>query len=384
MKFLFASDSFKGSLSSGRTAELLTQAAEEIFPDCECESLEVADGGEGTVETLLSALNGRRINVSVCGPLWERHTACYGALDEYRAVMEMAEASGLPLVPEAFRDPRNTTTYGTGEMIRDALERGFRDISIAIGGSATNDGGIGCMRALGVRFLDENGEELSGCGGDLIKIRAMDCSGLDPRIREARFTVMCDVTNPLCGENGATYTFGEQKGGTPEILAELEAGMQNYRELLRKESGMDMDQIPGAGAAGGLGAALMAFLNAEPKSGIETVLDLLEFDRKLEGVSLVVTGEGRADWQSAFGKVMQGVGRHCRSRGVPAVAIVGSMGDGAEQIFDCGIESMLTTVNGIMPLEEALDRAEELYLGAARRLFRILRAAGKMAGRTVI
>ncbi len=361
MKFLFASDSFKGSLSSGRTAELLTQAAEEIFPDCECESLEVADGGEGTVETLLSALNGRRINVSVCGPLWERHTACYGALDEYRAVMEMAEASGLPLVPEAFRDPRNTTTYGTGEMIRDALERGFRDISIAIGGSATNDGGIGCMRALGVRFLDENGEELSGCGGDLIKIRAMDCSGLDPRIREARFTVMCDVTNPLCGENGATYTFGEQKGGTPEILAELEAGMQNYRELLRKESGMDME-----------------------KSGIETVLDLLEFDRKLEGVSLVVTGEGRADWQSAFGKVMQGVGRHCRSRGVPAVAIVGSMGDGAEQIFDCGIESMLTTVNGIMPLEEALDRAEELYLGAARRLFRILRAAGKMAGRTVI
>ena len=297
MKFLFASDSFKGSLSSGRTAELLTQAAEEIFPDCECESLEVADGGEGTVEALLSALNGRRINVSVCGPLWERHTACYGALDEYRAVMEMAEASGLPLVPEAFRDPRNTTTYGTGEMIRDALERGFRDISIAIGGSATNDGGIGCMRALGVRFLDENGEELSGCGGDLIKIRAMDCSGLDPRIREARFTVMCDVTNPLCGENGATYTFGEQKGGTPEILAELEAGMQNYRELLRKESGMDMDQIPGAGASGGLGAAMMAFLNAEPKSGIETVRDLHEFDSKLDGVSLVVTGEGRADWQ---------------------------------------------------------------------------------------
>ena len=384
MKFLFASDSFKGSLSSGRTAELLTQAAEEIFPGCECESLEVADGGEGTVKALLSALSGRRINVSVCGPLWEQHTACYGALDEYRAVMEMAAASGLPLVPEAHRDPRNTTTYGTGEMIRDALERGFRDISIAIGGSATNDGGIGCMRALGVRFLDENGEELSGCGGDLIKIRAMDCSGLDPRIREARFTVMCDVTNPLCGENGATYTFGKQKGGTPEILAELEAGMQNYRELLRKEFGMDMDQIPGAGAAGGLGAALMAFLNAEPKSGIETVLDLLEFDRKLEGVSLVVTGEGRADRQSAFGKVMQGVGRRCRSRGVPAVAIVGSMEDGAEQLFDCGIESMLTTVNGIMPLEEALDRAEELYLGAARRLFRMLRAAGKMAGRTVI
>ena len=375
MKFLFASDSFKGTLSSRRTAELLTRAAQEIFPGCECGYLEVADGGEGTTEAVLSAAGGRRMEAMVCGPLWERRKACYAALDGRRAVMEMAAASGLPLVPAELRDPRNTTSYGTGELIRDALDKGFRDLSIAIGGSATNDGGIGCMRALGVRFLDEDGNELSGCGGDLIKIRSIDRSGLDPRLRDTHVTVMCDVTNPLCGENGATHTFGKQKGGTPEILDELEAGMENYRELLRREFGIDMDEEPGAGAAGGLGAALLSFLRAELRSGIETVLDLIEFDKKLEGVSLVVTGEGRADWQSAFGKVMQGVGRRCLRQGVPAVAIVGSMGDGAEQIFDYGIESMITTVNGVMPLEEALERAEELYLGAARRLFRMLRAA---------
>ena len=375
MKFLFASDSFKGTLSSRRTAELLTRAAQEIFPGCECRCLEVADGGEGTTEAVLSAAGGRRMEAMVCGPLWERRKACYAALDGRRAVMEMAAASGLPLVPAELRDPRNTTSYGTGELIRDALDKGFRDLSIAIGGSATNDGGIGCMRALGVRFLDGDGNELSGCGGDLIKIRSIDRSGMDPRLRDTHVTVMCDVTNPLCGENGATRTFGKQKGGTPEILDELEAGMENYRELLRREFGIDMDEEPGAGAAGGLGAALLSFLRAELRSGIETVLDLIEFDKKLEGVSLVVTGEGRADWQSAFGKVMQGVGRRCLRQGVPAVAIVGSMGDGAEQIFDYGIESMITTVNGVMPLEEALERAEELYLGAARRLFRMLRAA---------
>ena len=377
MKFLFASDSFKGTLSSRRTAELLTQAAEEIFPGCECAGLEVADGGEGTTEAVLSAVDGRRIPVSVKGPLWEQREAFYGALDENRAVMEMAEASGLPLVPKELRDPRNTTTFGTGEMIRDAIDRGFRDISIAIGGSATNDGGIGCMRALGVRFLDESGQELRGCGADLIKIRTIDCSGLDTRIKErkVRFTVMCDVKNPLCGADGAAYTFGKQKGGTPEMLDELEAGMQNYRDLLLQEFGVNMDEVPGAGAAGGLGAALTAFLNAELKSGIETVLDLIGFEEKLQGVSLVVTGEGRADWQSVFGKVMQGVGSRCQRMGVPAVAIVGSMGTGAEQIFDHGIESIMTTVNGIMPLEEAMERAEELYLGATRRMFRMLRAA---------
>ena len=378
MRFLFASDSFKGTLSSRQTAELLVQAAQEIFPGCECESVEVADGGEGTTDAVVAATGGRRVEVSAHGPLWEERTAFYGKLDEKRAVMEMASASGLQLVPEEQRNPWETTSYGTGEMIRDALDRGFRDISIAIGGSATNDGGMGCARALGVRFLDKTGKELSGCGKDLARVHRIDMSGLDTRVRECVFTVMCDVTNPLCGEQGATYTFGKQKGGTPEILKELEAGMQNYREILKQQFGVDMDTVAGAGAAGGLGAALMVFLDGSLKSGIETVLDLVGFDERLEGVSLVVTGEGAADWQSVYGKVMQGVGVRCKAKGIPAAAIVGSIGRGAEDIFDYGIDSIITTVNRPMPLSEALDRAGELYLSAARRLFRMLRAGQKM------
>ncbi len=378
MKFLFASDSFKGSLSSQKTAELLSQAALEIFPDCECSHVEVADGGEGTTDAVLSAVSGKKIFLSAHGPLGELTDGYYGALDDKRAVMEMAAVSGLPLVPASLRDPRKTSSLGTGEMIADALSRGFRDISIAIGGSATNDGGMGCMRALGVKFLDADGHELIGCGADLARVRRIDTSGLNPLIKDTSFTVMCDVTNPLCGKNGATYTFGKQKGGTPEILDELEIGMQNYRDVLRSQFGIDMDAVSGAGAAGGLGAALMVFLNGKLKSGIETVLDLVEFDKKLEGVSLVVTGEGSTDWQSVFGKVMQGVGVHCRRRHVPAVAIVGSMGKGAEDIFAHGIDSIITTVNGIMTLEEALERADELYLGAARRMFRMIKAGTRM------
>lgn len=378
MKFLFASDSFKGTLSSRRTAELLTQAAEEIFPGCECTYVEAADGGEGTTDAVLSTGGGKKSALTVHGPLGEMTESYYGILDDRKVIMEMASASGLPLVPAPLRNPRRTSSYGTGEMIADALAKGFRDISIAIGGSATNDGGMGCMRALGVRFLDENGLELEGCGADLIRVKTIDTSGLNPLAAKASFTVMCDVTNPLCGENGATYTFGKQKGGTPEILEELEAGMQNYRDVLFQQFGVNMDKIPGSGAAGGLGAALMVFLNGRLKSGIETVLDLVDFDRKLDGVSLVVTGEGAADWQSVFGKVMQGVGLRCRKRGIPVTAIVGSMGKGAEDILDCGIDSIITTVNGIMPLEEALERADELYLSAARRMFRMLRAGSRL------
>ena len=374
MRFLFASDSFKGTLSSQKTAELLTRAAKEIFPDCACAAVTVADGGEGTTDAVLSAVKGEPIRLTVKGPLWEPTQSTYAILEDGRAVMEMAAASGLPLVAEKDKNPLETTTYGTGEMIRDALDRGCRDISIAIGGSATNDGGMGCVRALGVRFLDADGKELEGRGKDLAKISHIDLSGMDPRVKESRFTVMCDVTNPLCGPEGATYTYGKQKGGTPERLEELEAGMRHYRDLLKEIFGTDMDQVPGAGAAGGLGAALMACFGGQLRSGIETVLDLIGFDERLEGVDLVVTGEGAADWQSVFGKVMQGVGSHCKAFGIPAVAIVGSMGPGAEDIFDHGIVSIMTTVNGVMPLNEALSRADELYLSAARRLFRLLRA----------
>ena len=304
----------------------------------------------------------------------ERTTAVYGKLDNHRAVLEMAAASGLPMVPVQSRNPLHTTSYGTGEMIRDALDRGFDDISIAIGGSATNDGGMGCARALGVRFLDAEGKELEGTGKDLIRVHSIDVTELDPRIRNTRITVMCDVTNPLCGKDGATFTFAAQKGATPEIQDQLEKGMVNYRDTIIRQFDINPDEIQGSGAAGGLGTALLVFLGGKMKSGIETVLELIDFDHRLEGVDLVVTGEGRTDWQSCFGKVMQGVGLHAKAAGVPAVGLCGSLGRDADQIFNYGIESLMTTVDSPMPLEEALGRSEELYYSGAIRMFRFIKA----------
>ena len=380
MKLLFASDSFKGTLSSEQTAALLKKAAEEVFGAVVCSSVPVADGGEGTTDAVIAAENGEKIYAEVHGPLMERTKAYYGKIGAGRAVLEMAAASGLPMVPPELRNPLNTTTYGTGELIRHALDQGFTDISIAIGGSATNDGGMGCARALGVRFLDGSGKELEGRGEDLEKVCSIDMSGLDERIRSAKITVMCDVTNPLCGENGATYTFGAQKGATPEIQKRLEAGMINYRDVIRRQFDIDPDAIKGAGAAGGLGTALMVFLGGEMRSGIDTVLDLIDFDKRLEGVDLVVTGEGRTDWQSCFGKVMQGVGERAKAKGVAAVGLSGSLGRDADRIFEHGIESLMTTVDAPMPLEEALGRAEELYYLGAVRMFRLIRTGMGLKG----
>ena len=373
MKLLFASDSFKGSLTSEKTVELLSRAAREVFGECECSGVPVADGGEGTVEAVIAAEHGEYINVKVHGPLMEETESFYGTFDGNKAVIEMAAASGLPMVPEELRNPLNTTTFGTGELILDALKRGFRDISIAIGGSATNDGGMGCARALGVKFLDQDGNELEGFGRDLARVTAIDISGLDERVKDSKITVMCDVTNPLCGKDGATWTFGKQKGATLEIQEELEKGMCSYRDVIRETFGIDCDGIPGTGAAGGLGAALMVFLGGEMKSGIETVLDLIRFDERLEGVDLVVTGEGRTDWQSCFGKVMQGVGMRAKAKGIPVLGLSGSLGKNAMDICSCGISSLMTTVNAPMPLSEALERAEELYYEGALRMFRFVR-----------
>ena len=380
MKFLFASDSFKGSLSSVEIVGILTEEAKRIFPYCECGGVSVADGGEGTIEAVIDAMNGQIRRVLVHGPLMEETTADYGVFEGSHAVIEMAKASGLPMVPAEKRNPLHTTTYGTGELIKAALDEGYRKIAIAIGGSATNDGGMGAMTALGVKFLDKAGNQLTGYGRDLGEVDTIDVSGLHPAVKETEFTVMCDVTNPLTGQNGATYTFGKQKGGTPEILEQLEKDMKSYAGKLLELTGIDVDQIKGTGAAGGLGAALNVFLNANMKSGIETVLDLIQFDTLLEGVDLVITGEGRMDWQSAFGKVPSGIGMRCKEKGIPAVAIVGGMGDGAEKIYEYGIESITTTIQGAMPIEEAMERSVELYRGAAQRTFRMLRAGMSLNG----
>lgn len=374
MRFLFASDSFKGTLSSERIAELLTVAAKSVFPECETVGVPIADGGEGTVDAVISVTKGEKRFLKVHGPLMEEADSSYGVFRGDCAVIEMAAASGLPMVPVEKRNPLLTTTFGTGELIRDALDAGYRNLSIAIGGSATNDGGMGAMRALGVRFLDEDGKELMGTGADLIHVAKIDRSGLHPAIAEAEITVMCDVNNPLTGPDGATYTFGKQKGGTPDILDGLEAGMKQYASVIRDQFGVDVDKLAGAGAAGGLGAALCVFLKANLKSGIETVLDLIDFDGLLKNTDLVITGEGRIDWQSAFGKVPSGIGMRCKKKGIPVVAIVGGMGDGAEKIYEFGVDSILPTINAAMSLDEAFERSEELYLSAAERTFRMLRA----------
>ena len=378
MKFLFASDSFKGTLTSDQTIELLTKAAEEVFGSCETSGVPVADGGEGTTDAVVKARSGEIITVPVHGPLMEMEQGFYGRLSDTEAILEMAAASGLPMVPEEKRNPLNTTTYGTGELLKAALDAGYTEIAIAIGGSATNDGGMGFASALGIRFLDQEGNVLEGRGENLEKVAHIDMSGLDPAVQKAHFTVMCDVTNPLCGPNGATYTFGKQKGGTPEILDRLEKGMQNYRDVIIREFGINPDEIQGSGAAGGLGAALKVLLHAEMKSGIETVLDLIDFDARLEGVDLVVTGEGRTDWQSCFGKVMQGVGDRSAKHQVPVAALCGGLGPDYEKIYAHGIRSIMTTVDGPMPLKEALDNASELYYKGAIRMFRFLQTGMQM------
>ena len=376
MKLIFASDGFKGSLSSEKTAALLTKAAHEVFGACACIGVPMADGGEGTVDAVIAALHGEKVSAAVHDPLMNEIQANYGIAGK-KAIIEMAAASGLTLVPKALRDPMNTTTYGTGELIIDALDRGCRELFVAIGGSATNDGGMGCLRALGARFLDRNGIELSGCGMDLSHAAHIDLSGLDNRLSDAEITVLCDVKNPLCGENGATCTFAVQKGATSDTIEQLESGMQNYRDVIRSQFGIDCDTIEGAGAAGGLGAALKVFLHADMRSGIETVLNLIGFDDLLTGADLVVTGEGRADRQSCYGKVMQGVGMRAKANGIPAIGLCGSLGDGAEQLYDYGVTALYSLVNENTSLEEAIANAENVYYETAVKMFRSIKDKGE-------
>ena len=371
--FLFACDSFKGTLSSARTAELLKAEACAVFPDAACTSLEVADGGEGTVDAVVASLGGRRVSVTVDDPLGRPVEATYGMLPGGRAIIEMAAASGLPLLAAAERDPRRTSTYGTGQLIADALDRGAVDVSLAIGGSATNDCGMGAMRALGARFLDADGAELSGTGADLGRVASVDLSGLDLRVAATSFHVMCDVDNPLVGPRGATRTFGPQKGADAQMVEELEAGMRQMAVVLERTFGCTVADEPGMGAAGGLGAAARLFLGAEAVPGVDWVLDLVGFDRALTGCDLCVTGEGHADGQSAHGKVVSGVAARCKRAGVPCVAIAGGMDARAVELFDCGVDAIVPAVIDVCELDDALVAAEPNFRLAAQRVFSLLR-----------
>ena len=376
--FLFASDSLKGTLGSEDTARILSEAARRHFPGCTVRSVPMADGGEGTAAALVAACGGRMRAADVHDPLGRPVRARYGILGSGRAVIEMAAAAGLTLLSPDERDPEETGTYGVGELVRAALDDGARSLTLTLGGSATNDGGMGCMRALGVRFLDGGGRELEGRGRDLADVREVDLRGIDRRLAEAPVTVMCDVDNPLLGPDGATRTFAPQKGAGPEAVERLERGMANYADVVGRAVGRELD-VPGAGAAGGMGACAVAFMGGQVQSGIGHVLDLVGFDGLLlGGADLVVTGEGRLDAQTAHGKVVSGVGAACARRGVPCVAVVGSIAPGTP--LPHGVDAAFPTASGPMTLDYALGHADGLYRATAERLFRTLALGARLHG----
>ncbi|MDR1070130.1 MAG: glycerate kinase [Gracilibacteraceae bacterium] len=372
MKVLVALDSFKGSLTSREAGQAVAAGLRRAAPSAVARVVPMADGGEGTVDALVEALGGTRRNARVAGPLGAQAEAGYGLLPDGTAVIEMAAASGLPLVPPRLRDPRRASTRGTGELMLAALDSGARRLLIGIGGSATNDGGAGMAQALGARLLDAAGAELPPGGGALGRLARVDISGLDPRLRETEIVVISDVTNPLCGPLGASAVYGPQKGASPEDVRELDACLAHYARVLRDQLGQDIAEAPGAGAAGGLGAGLLVFAAAQLRRGTDAVLDTLRFDEMLADCDVVVTGEGRIDAQSAFGKLPQGVAARAKAQGKPALAIVGAVAPGAEVLYDEGLTAIIPICDRPMTLEEAIADAARLVQGAAERAFRLL------------
>ncbi|WHH59050.1 glycerate kinase [Petroclostridium sp. X23] len=373
MKILIAPDSFKGSNTTISVANKIEKGIRKVFPNAEVVKIPIADGGEGTVDALVIGTGGEIKKAYVTGPLGKKIYAEYGVLKNGTAVIEMAAASGLPLISEEKRNPLLTTTYGTGELIKAALDQGCKKIVIGIGGSATNDGGLGMAQALGVSFKDQDGNELGYGGGELGKLAAINVSNLDSRINQTEIIVACDVSNPLCGEKGASAVYGPQKGATPDMIKELDGNLKKYADIIKQTLRKDIKDVSGAGAAGGLGSGLMVFCNAQLKSGIETILDVVNIDRHLPTTDLVITGEGKIDGQSIYGKVPVGVGQRAKKYGVPVLAIVGDIGEGASAVYEYGVDGIMSTVNKAMPLSEAMAKSSELLEDAAERIMRIIK-----------
>ena len=354
-KIVVASDSFKGSLSSLEVADAAAKAINECIPGCCVEKVEVADGGEGTMEALHRTLGGVKVAVEVCDPLGRAITASYVKLaDGVTAVLEMAVASGLPLLAPQERNPMKTSTYGTGQLIADALRKGCRKFLIGIGGSATNDAGMGMLEALGVRFLDVEGNLLHGSGESLEKVEDIDLSGVCAGLAESEFIIACDVDAPLYGPKGAACVFAPQKGADAEMVAMLNDGLEHFSSVIRRVTGKDVSDIPGAGAAGGLGGGFVAFLPARLERGIEMVLDAISFDERIRGASLIITGEGRVDFQTLTGKTPYGILKRARRQGIPVVAIGGSVALGEIEASEAGFAGVYAVTPSDMPLEEAM------------------------------
>jgi glycerate kinase len=373
IRFLIACDSFKGSASSKQVGEAIREGILRVMPSAQVEVVPVADGGEGTVQALVDATGGRLVTVTVTNPIGEKVEATFGILgDGQTAVIEMAAASGLTLIPPEKRNPWVTTTYGTGELIKAALEHGCRKIIIGIGGSATNDAGAGMAQALGVKLLDEDGNQIGFGGGELGRLRRIDMSGLDKRASEVEFIVACDVDNPLTGERGASYVYAPQKGATPEMLPKLDSNLRHFAEIVRQQLGIDVEHVPGAGAAGGLGAGLMAFLKAKLKRGTEIVFELVKLEEKIASADIVITGEGQIDAQTVFGKTPIGVAKLAKRYGKPVIAIAGSIGEGADSVHSHGIDAIFSIINRPMPLEQAMRNVEALLTSAGEQLARLI------------
>ncbi len=373
MRIVIAPDSFKGSLSAGEVAQAIARGVHQVFADAEVRLVPMADGGEGTVQSLVDATGGQIVRLTATGPLSTPVRACLGLLgDGETAVIEMAAASGLLLVPPDQRNPLFTTTRGTGELIRAALDRGARRLIVGLGGSATVDGGAGMAQALGARLTDDAGHEIGPGGQELRRLAHVDVQGLDPRLAQTEVVVACDVDNPLTGPHGAARVYGPQKGATPEMVEVLDEALAHYAAVLARDLGMAVQDVPGAGAAGGLGAGLLAFLHAQLRPGVEIVIAATRLRERIRGADLVITGEGRMDGQTIFGKTPIGVARAARAEGVPVLAIVGGTGEGYEAVYAHGIDAVLSIPVRPMSLDEAMTQAPALLAEAGARAMRLL------------
>ncbi len=377
MKIIIAPDSFKGSASAIEVGESIKKGIETILSDAEIKVFPIADGGEGTALILVNALGGKWIDLYVTGPSGNKIESGYGVVEEEFAIIEMASASGLMLVKDGVLDPLKATTYGTGELIKDALERGYKKIYIGIGGSATTDGGLGMAQALGYSFLDIDGKELPFGGGKLSELAQIVNVNRNRLLDDAKITVLCDVENPLFGENGAAYVYGPQKGATPEQALLLDNGLRHYSKIIKQDLGIDISDKKGAGAAGGLGAALNIFCNGRIKPGVEVVLSILKFNEILADCDLVVTGEGRMDSQSSHGKVPVGVSKLAKEQGVPVIAVVGGIVGGVEDLYNLGIDLIIPIADKPMELKEAMADVDRLLLESGKRIGRIIKFSQK-------
>lgn len=378
MKFVLAPDSFKESMTAKEVAEAMERGIKKVMPHAECVKVPMADGGEGTVQSLIDATSGELIKKKVIGPLGNDVEASFGILgDGKTAVIEMASASGIHLVKKEDRNPLATTTYGTGMLIKEALNRGANHILIGIGGSATNDGGAGMIQALGAKLLDRDGNDIGFGGGALSELYKIDLSCIDKRLHDTKIEVACDVNNPLIGENGASYVFGPQKGATPEVVEILDENLANYANIIKESFGKDIAKVPGSGAAGGLGAGLMAFLHGELKSGVDLVINATGLEEKMKGADYVFTGEGSIDFQTIYGKTPYGVGVLAKKFNIPVIAFTGRIGDEVDNLYDYAIDSIVGILPGAVDLKTALLEGAKNMEKATENIVRILKLFNK-------